>query len=373
MIDVASPQSFEPNWAVPPGATIAAMLAAHSLSRESFATEIGESLETIRRLLLGLQSVDAPLAEKLSKCLGSTSAFWMAREAQYRADFERLQVYEESSALERWVKQFPVREMVKLGWIPDFKSPAEGVQACLGFFGVSDTATWNSRYSGMTATAAFRMSTVAKSTPGAVTAWLRWAELVAHRTECSAWDPKEFQDRLKAIRSLTWQKDPQSFLPKLRRMCAEAGVAVVVARTPSGCPASGATRFLSNQKALIVLSFRYRSDDQFWFTFFHEAGHLLLHGADALFIEDGSEITSTEENEANAFAAAQLVPIDRQAELSSIQIDRETILRFATQVGVAPGIIVGQLQHLGRVSHDRMNWLKRRYDWGQVEVDQLSP
>jgi HTH-type transcriptional regulator / antitoxin HigA len=373
MTDLVSSQPFEPEWAVPPGATIAALLAARSQSRESFAAALGENVEAVQRLLLGLKAVDDDLATRLSMCLGSTKAFWVARESQYRADSARLRAREAEHARERWVKQFPAREMVKLGWIADFGTRAEAATECLKFFGVPDVAAWTARYAGGTTTAAFRMSSASKSNPGAATAWLRWAELIAERTPCSAWKARAFEERLQVIRRLTWQKDPATFLPKLRRLCAEVGVAVVVARTPKGCPANGATRFLSSNKALMVLSFRYRSDDQFWFTFFHEAAHLLFHGPDALFLEDDGQITSEEEREANEFAAAVLVPDDRMDELLSLRLDNEAILRFARQIGIAPGLVVGQLQHQNRVGPDRMNWLKRRYDWDQIKADRLIP
>ncbi|CAO3428600.1 ImmA/IrrE family metallo-endopeptidase [Azospirillum argentinense] len=373
MVDIAPPQSFDPEWAVPPGATIAAILSARSLSRERFAESLGESVELVHRLLLGLESVDSDLATRLSRCLGSSQAFWLAREAQYRSDSERIRGHETAIVRDSWVKQFPVRDMVALGWIPNVRSLTDAAVECLKFFGVPDVSTWQTRYGGASSSAAFRMSASAKTSPGAVTVWLRWAELIADRTPCDHWDPDVFRMRLQEVRRLTWQKDPTTFLPILRRLCAEAGVAVVVARTPKGCPASGATRFLSPHKAMMVLSFRYRSDDQFWFTFFHEAGHILLHGPNALFLEDESEATTDEEIEANEFAEANLIPPSRAAELQTLRLERDAILRFARSVGVAPGIIIGQLQHQKRVPPERLNWLKRRYDWSQIEADRLIP
>lgn len=373
MPDPTSPEAFEPDWAVPPGATIAALLAARSLSRESFAGAIGESVETVQRLLLGLEAVDHSLAERLSRCLGSSRAFWVAREAQFRADSERLRHQQEAEDRVAWAKQFPVREMVSLGWMPDFRSAMAAADECLKLFGVPDVATWKARYGGAAAAAAFRMSGSVRREPGAVSAWLRWAEIVAERTPCDSWDPDGFRERLRAARRLSWKKDPTVFLPALRRLCAEVGVAVVVARTPRGCPASGATRFLSTSKAMMVLSFRYRTDDQFWFTFFHEAGHLLLHGHDALFLEDGGETTSDEEREANEFAQALILSPAYMAELDRLPLDKDSIMHFARRAGVAPGLVVGQLQHRKRITPDRLNGLKRRYDWDQIAPDRLIP
>jgi len=373
MADPVVSETFDPNWAVPPGATVAAILSARSLSRERFAEALGESVEMVQRLLLGLEVVNEDLADRLSRRLGSSSAFWLAREAQFRSDCERIRQREVAASRETWVKQFPAREMATLGWIGSFRSNTEAANECLKFFGVPDVATWQSRYAGAASAASFRISAVSKTSPGAVTAWLRWAELVAGRTHCGNWAPDTFRDRLQAAKRLTWQKRPTIFLPLLRRLCADAGVAVVVARTPKGCPASGATRFLSPNKAMMVLSFRYRSDDQFWFTFFHEAAHLLLHGPDALFLEDDSEVTSDEEREANEFAEATLVPSDYTAELLTLRPDRDSIVRFARRVGIAPGLIVGQLQHRKRLAPDRLNRLKRRYDWDQIEADRIIP
>jgi len=373
MTNIVPSQVFEPNWAVPPGSTVAAILSARSLSRESFADALGESIEKVQRLLLGLETVNDDLADRLSRSLGSSRAFWLAREAQYRTDSERIRLREVGVSREDWVKQFPTREMATLGWIGNFRSSDQAADECLKFFGVADVAAWQARYAGAAAVAAFRMSSSVKANTGAVTAWLRWAELVAGRTPCAHWDPEAFRGRLQIAKRLTWQKNPAIFLPNLRRLCAEAGVVVVVARTPRGCPASGATRFLSPNKAMMVLSFRYRSDDQFWFTFFHEAAHLLLHGPDALFLEDEGEVTSDEEREANEFAEATMVPPEHLAELVTLPRDKESILRFARRIGVAPGLIVGQLQHRKRVAPDRLNRLKRRYDWDQIEADRLIP
>ncbi|WP_375458348.1 ImmA/IrrE family metallo-endopeptidase [uncultured Enterovirga sp.] len=374
MINPVRAEAFEPEWAEPPGTTIRAILHARSISKEALAHFLGADVQTVQRLLLGVEALDENIAIRLSECLGSSRTFWMAREAEYRSDIVRVQQRNTASDPEFWVKQFPSREMATLGWIGQFRSRTEAADRCLAFFGVPDVPTWQARYAGTIAAAAFRISGSTKKDPGAVIAWLRWAELAASRVHCDSWDASVFRERLRIARRLTWQKDPRSFIPKLRLLCAEAGVALVVARTPKGCPASGATHFLSPEKAMLVLSFRYRSDDQFWFTFFHEAAHLLLHRPGTLFLEGGdSDASTSEEREANDFAASVLVPPAHQDELLSICDNLDSILRFASRAGVAPGLIVGQLQHKGLLGRDRLNRLKRRYSWDQIEADGLIP
>ncbi|HEV8072313.1 MAG TPA: ImmA/IrrE family metallo-endopeptidase [Planctomycetaceae bacterium] len=165
------------------------------------------------------------------------------------------------------------------------------------------------------------------------------------------------------IRPLTRKRDPDAFLPVLQKSCAECGVAVAVVRAPQGCRASGATRFTGRAKALLQLSFRYLTDDHFWFTFFHEAAHLLLHSHAALFLEGVAPSSTKEEEEANEFAAGILIPKRYTNELLALRADHHQILRFAKKAGVSPGIVVGQLQHRKLIKQDHLNGLKRHFQW----------
>lgn len=154
-----------------------------------------------------------------------------------------------------------------------------------------------------------------------------------------------------------------SSYPELMRRCAECGVAVVALRAPKLCRASGATRFLSPTRPLLMLSFRYLSDDQLWFTFFHEAGHLILHGPWSMFLEGEGRVSTEEEEEANTFAANTLIPPENHTEMLGLRMHARPVMRFARLIGIAPGIVVGQLQHRGRIGYHQLNSLKRRYKW----------
>lgn len=364
---------FEPDWVVAPGATLALLIAESPVSRESFATSVGRNVEFLNRLLLGIEAVDEELAERLACCLGTSASFWLQRERAYREGKQRLLDKQSVDALEKWTKQFPLRDMHRLGWIEDFATKRDAIQRCLQFFDVPDLPAWQSRYEPAAKAVAFRMTRRRNSEPGAVTAWLRWAELISSRMDCGDWDRESFQERLHQIRALTWHKNPRAFLPKLRRLCASVGVCVVVAPTPRGCPASGATRFLSPKKAMMVLSFRYRSDDQFWFTFFHEAAHLILHSQSALFIEEEDVESSNEEEEANEFAETVLMPVELRKEFECLSLDKDSIISFAKKSGIAPGLIIGQLQHQKKLAPHEMNWLKRRYSWCDIDSGSLIP
>lgn len=145
-------------------------------------------------------------------------------------------------------------------------------------------------------------------------------------------------------------------------------------KAPAGCRASGATRFISRDKAMIILSFRHLSDDHFWFSFFHEAGHLILHGHGSTFVDGDAAETTEKEREANLFAAGTLIPLSERGRLDRLRANVNEIVRLAVSIGISPGIVVGQMQHEGLLGPNQLNGLKRRYTWDEVQkaVEHLS-
>jgi HTH-type transcriptional regulator/antitoxin HigA len=174
-------------------------------------------------------------------------------------------------------------------------------------------------------------------------------ELEAEKIACQPYDAKTFRASLKKIRSFA-DKDASEWYPAMVRLCAEAGVAVVFVPQIPSASLSGATRWVSKDKAVIMLSLKYKTDDHIWFTFFHEAAHVLLHGKKLVFIEDDETRDDDLEREADKFAREVLVPAAREKELPKLKgyVD---IRSFSRSIGVSPGILVGRLQRDGFVSH----------------------
>lgn len=349
---------FTPNWVSAPGDTINDLLDERGIAVAEFAERMGQSVGLATDLLQGRASVTIRVARRLEAVLGASVEFWMSRDFQYRQGVARLR-----ATGQEWLKELPVGDLVKFGWIAPV-NPAEEVAACLDFFAVPTIPAWREKYATALAMAAYRTSPKFDSQPAAVAAWLRKGEIEAATIRCKTWNAEKFKGALVEIRSLTREKDPARFLPKLTELCASCGVAVVVVRAPNGCMASGAARFLSEKKALIQLSFRHLSDDQFWFTFFHEAGHILLHGHEKLFLDGLDGMSAEEESEANLFAEKTLIPPQFQESVLRLRSsDTFEVVRLARKLGISPGIIVGQLQHHQKVPRDRLNRLKRRFEW----------
>jgi HTH-type transcriptional regulator / antitoxin HigA len=358
-----SERNFQPNWVSAPGETIADILAQSGVPPVAFAAQIGSSPEQVNDLLQGRAELTTETAALLATYLGASRDFWLNRESDYRLDLVRLGRETQGNRGRDWLRELPLPDMIRLGWLERAADLSAQVTTCLRFFGVPDERTWHQIYRQPLEMAAFRTSATFDSHPGAIATWLRRGEIEAHAIRCQVWNEEQLRALLPTLRLLTRQKDPARFVPRLVELCAACGVAVVVLRAPSGCRASGATRFLAPDKALLLLSFRYLSDDHFWFTFFHEVGHLLLHGQHALFLEGSDMLTNVDEKEANDFAADVLIPKDYRAEFDNLPPIYRDVIRFARRLGVAPGVIVGQLQHRGLLRRDQLNRLKKRFTW----------
>lgn len=355
----------QPDWASRAWDTIEDILRDRHIEVDEFETMMGNEDGLADALKSGSRRIDFRLAKALSDNLGASPAFWLQRDA----DFFTSIGYSAASDFETawsWYEELPVKDMINAGWIKKKSNKSEMLNEVLSFFGLRDFSEWNQRYKGALNSVAFRKSSYFSENALSTLAWLRQGERLATTIDVQPWNKDAFEVALSKVRPLMRRKSPEIFLPQLCSICADAGVALVVAKAPSGCRASGAARVVEGDRAIIQLSFRYLSDDHFWFTFFHEAAHLVLHGENHLFLENSSGIMVKEEDEANRYAAKMLIPEVMDEELESLSPRKEDIIRFAFKAGTSPGIVVGQMQHRGLLAHNRMNFLKRRYEWTEI-------
>ncbi len=355
-------EDFNSNWISAPGATISDILLERNCTIANFAEATHRTPYDVAQLLAGVARLTPDWADKLVENVGASRDFWLRREEQYRSDIARLSASTGRESLRSWLAELPVKDMVQNRWMESADTLEEQAQLALAFFGVPSIDSWVSAYSKPLQNAAYRTSAAYEIHPGAETAWLRQGEIQARAIDCANWDKAVFRSALPQIRELSRLSDPFDFLPKLTEICALAGVAVVITKAPNGCRSSGASKFLTESKALMLLSFRYLNDDQFWFTVFHEAAHLILHTECGLFLEGLAVERTSAETEADNFAAAQLFGED-QAEMMLIALNKFAIARFARRRGISPGLVVGQLQRAGRIPYKHFNYLKFKYKW----------
>lgn len=341
---------FQPDYLIPPGETLRDRLAEMNLSQAELAMRAGLSTKHVNQIIQGFAPITMETAIALDRITGIPASVWNRREADYRERLVRSQPRTLPDEDEAWLASLPVRELQKRGRLPDERTRSRLFDAALSFFGVADREAWNRVWRGPVAS--FRRSQAYASQSGAVVSWLRIAQIEAQSIKAEPYSAPEFRRVLREIRSLTAHGDAN----RIVEMCAAVGVVVVFVPEVAGCRISGAAWWTSPSRAVIALSDRYKKDDHFWFTFFHEAAHILLHSKKETFVDSGADDDLLEE-EANRFAADLLIPAANTARLAGLTTDRDVEI-FARDIGIAPGIVVGRLQHDGLWPWNRGHKLK---------------
>jgi HTH-type transcriptional regulator/antitoxin HigA len=358
MAVMESEHSFRPGYALPPGETIADLLVEHGMTQTELAKRLGVTLKHVNQVVNGGASISAGLALGLEKVFRVPASFWLNRESLYQADLARQSETKELASHIAWAKAFPVKELKKRGHLPPEAAGVGLVQALLTFLGVASPTLWQDP------AVAYRKSRRYKSDPFALAAWLRVGELEAADIDCEPHDADRFIAALQEARHMTRLR-PGEWQQRLKESLADAGVAFVIADTFQGARANGATRWLAPDKALIQLSLRYHWEDIFWFSFFHEAAHVALHRKKGIFVDGLALADSGDddeakrlEDEADRFAARVLIPQTYEPRLRQLQV--ADIPAFAEELGIAPAIVVGRLQHEGLIHYRESVRYKRR-------------
>jgi HTH-type transcriptional regulator / antitoxin HigA len=358
-------QTFTPDWISPPGDTIADLIEEREWSQVDLANRLGYSEKHISLLINGKAPITEETALKLENVLGSTISFWLSREAQYRAKLAQQESQADFQQWVPWLDELPVKELMNKGAIPKRRRDANNkpsiVQDLLRFFRVASPDDWRNCYAKMEV--AFRRTRTEQNNVGAISAWLRQGEIETEKLSCPKYNKAKFESAVQQIRQLTLLS-PEEFVPQMQRLCRDAGVVFLLVPAIPGAHTSGVARWLNPHKALIQLSLYGKTNDRFWFTFFHEAAHILLHGKKEIFLDEwdkGEQLESSQEQEADQWANEFLIPPQHVAELIHLR-SKEAVQDLADRINIHPGIIVGRLQHDEVIPMSWMNDFKDRFN-----------
>ena len=347
--------------AVPPGEYLEEVLEDIGMSKEDLARRMGRPPSKTSEIYKGAKAITAETALQLEQVLGVPAHIWIGLEAEYRLVLARRQRAEREEQLKGeapLVAKFCYKALAKAGEVAETRSPIERVKALQRFFGVMSlkTVCETRRYQ-----TAFRYGKAGDRSPEAVAAWLRLGECRARDIRCSPFDERRLRDTVSNLREMTlWE--PERFRDALSGKLAESGFALVVCPHFPKTKAHGATFWTRKDKAVVMVTIRGKWADIFWFSLLHEIAHILLHGKQAVILEDGDD--DERERDADRFAADTL--IDPDAYRSFVKAGRfyeEDIRKFAKRMKVHPGIVVGRLQHEGRLKREWLNGLRVRYEW----------
>jgi len=354
---------YIPDRVSPPRVTLKELLEERGMAQAELAKRMGKTPKAVNELLgdTADTAITPETALELERALGLPAQFWLERERAYRESLAREKEREEHAKHVNWLAQIPVLELFRRRLISVKGKNADTVREVLGFFRVASVASWERFWSANQVH--YRKSETFESELGHLAAWLRCGEIEAERLQIAeSYSPEGFERGLAVIRNLTTKPFPEAQY-EMTNQCARAGVALVFVEAFPKARASGAARWIgpNSSRPLIQLSLRYKTDDHFWFTFFHEACHILRHPKRGIYVDDKAGDGSQHEEEANRYARNTLISEQAYTKLRSSLRPSDTQIRaFAKEIGIAPGIVVGRLQFDKCIGYsDRKNSLKR--------------
>ncbi|MBK8701329.1 MAG: ImmA/IrrE family metallo-endopeptidase [Saprospiraceae bacterium] len=328
----------------PPGDTLAETMALRGISQPILAMRMDRPIKTINEILKAKTAITPETAIQLELVLGIEAEFWLEREKNYRLELAEIEHAEAMLSTREFISNFPLAAMKKLHWINFEDSITSMANAIYAFFGITGEEAYFNYYHKNVYEAAYRMSTQNKKNPFAVAAWLKQGEHIADQIKVPAYDASKFKDALLEIKNVM-AKQPADFFSQLQSLCESAGVKVVHTPCLPSTQLHGSTRWL-NDNPLIQLSNLYNRNDIFWFTFFHEAGHIIKHGKREVFVEGlkYSEEEQIKEDEANEFAVRYTFSKSQEKEvLENIPLSKKSIFVFAEKFNTHPAMIIGRL------------------------------
>ena len=343
---MAKQNQFFPQVVFHPGETLDEKLKEMGMGPKEFAFRAGKPEKTITAILKGESSITPDMAVQFESVTRIPARFWMNSQRgydEYIARVKRGKIVEEAFV---WAKNFPVLQMIKMGWIDKTSEKQEIASQLLSFFGVANPTAWENYYYNQKLKVAFRISLKHTSEPFAVSAWLRKGELTSQLIPAPAYSEKSFRESLPAIKSIM-ANHSGDFFGTLQKICLASGVKVIYTPFLPKAPVNGATRRI-NDSPVIQISGRGKRNDKFWFSFFHESGHILLHGKKDIFLEqlDYPDKDEEKEKEADDFAVKWTFSAEEEAAFKEIRpVTEKELIDFARKINTHPAIIIGRLQH----------------------------
>lgn len=342
---MATQNQYFPQSRPHPGETLTEKLEEMKMGPKEFALRSGKPEKTIIAILKGESSITPDMAVQFENVTKITANFWMNHQRSYDEFVARQKRQTVIQQAISWAKQFPLADMIKKGWLPQVTTIEEKTMEMLAFFSFSNHTAWEDYYFNQQLKVAFRISLAHIKEPYAISAWLRKGELQAAELQVGEYSEKKFKEALPKLKAIM-ANHPEDFFHQLQSICSEAGVKVVHTPCINKAPISGSTRWL-NDTPFIQLTGRYNRNDIFWFTFFHEAGHIILHGKKDIFLEnlEYSDKDLEKEKEADSFAIKWTFSDEEEAEIvESLPLKNQDIKKFAKKFKTHPAIIIGRLQ-----------------------------
>lgn len=346
-----------------PGYYVEEVIEDMGISQAEFALRLGTTGKTVSKLVHGQIRLSNDLAKKLSMMLGTSVDMWLSLQSTFDQKVLEIEQAKECAEQESIARQIDYSFFVKWIGLPETRKVSEKVSNLCKYFAVSNLQTLenpdflvNFRTS---------VSNVEQKNIINAKAWLQTAINLSRSIQTEPYNAEKLESYLPALRAMTLQS-PDVFIPRMKTIFAECGVAFVLLPYLANAGINGAVKWMTPDRAVLAMNNRGLTADKFWFAFFHEVKHVLQHKPATVFVNGSAaqmfDMDTAFEKEANEFAAGILIPQDKLAEFAPTKYTSDAeICAFASSIGIDPGIVAGRLQHEGVLPKDRCSKLKKKY------------
>ena len=340
--------TYQPDYAVHPGETLREKLEELGMTPKEFAVRTGKPVKTISEILNGKSSITFEMAVLFEKVLKIPAGFWIKKQSNFNELVARKKHQKELEQAIDWAKLFPYPQMAKLDFVKATRKAEERVEELLHFFNVSKPTAWENIYMNQQTPVFFRISLKHAKNPYALSALMRMGEIKANSIEAPDFNKVVLKSILPELKNIMSNK-PSDYLQQIQKKCLLAGVKVIYTHNLPKTVIHGTVRWIID-KPVLQMTDRLKRYDIFWFSLFHEIGHILLHGNKKnIFLEEinNSENKDYKEKEADNFSAQWLLSDDEYEKIittiNSGAGIMETIQYYANEFKTHKDIIIGRI------------------------------
>jgi len=340
--------TYKPDYAIHPGETLREKLEELKMLPKEFAVRTSKPVKTISEILNGKSSITPDMAVQFEKVLCISAGFWLKHQANYNEFVAREKHKQEISKAIEWAKQFPYSQMAKLGLVKATRKIDEKAEELLGFFNISKSSAWEDIYLKQQTPVYFRISLQHSKNPYALSVLLQMGDIEANKIQAAEFNKTKLKEILPELKSIM-VNEPDDFLSQIQKICLLAGVKVIYTPILPKTVINGTVRWINNNP-VIQITDRYKKYDIFWFSLFHELGHIILHGNKKnIFLEEIQGFNKKDEKEIQAdnFAANLLLTNEEYSQIiNELNLGKdvfETINYFAKQFNTHKDIIIGRI------------------------------
>ena len=344
-----------------PGETIKEVLEDRNMSQEELAVRTGYSAKHISEVVRGKKDISSEFANRLEYALNIPASFWMNLQNNYdketfeinnlnNVDKEELNILSDLKDIIKYCEKENIIECNSKKEITLLN-----MRKFLNLNNLCSIPNLPIQQ------VAFRGSKANKVNIYVLYAWQKICEYFTSKENITkSFDAKKLETKYEQIKS-TMFLSPMEMVEKLKEIFSECGVAFEIVQHFKGAPVQG---FIQKRKDKVILCMTIRQSfsDIFWFTLFHEVGHLINDDFKNQYI-DYQFIDSKEEQQADNFAKNVLInQEDYDLFLENSELNITNIRNFAISQNVLPGIVIGRIEN-DRNDYSFMTQYREKYKW----------